>query len=283
MTDRLRYAIIGLGRMGGPMAGHAVDAGHDVVVYDVANEAVATSVAQGTTAAASPGEAATGAACVSIVVFDDAQVLSVLDGPDGVLAALQPGAVVTIHTTVTLDTIHAAAALGAACGVAVLDAGISGGEEGAGKGTLVTMLGGPAEAVEHARPALMSFSKEVLHAGPLGAGMALKLARNAAGYIMMAAAHEAMELAHHSGVDLNMLQHTIEATGVLQQAMAPFILGGPVPLADTETGGLRGILEHTNKLASKDLDQAIDLARQIDAVVPIIEATREHFHRVTRL
>ena len=283
MTQRLRYAIIGLGRMGGPMASHAVRAGHDVIVYDVSNDAVAARVADGAIAATSPNAAALGAACVSLVVFDDAQVLSVLEGPDGVLAALQPGAVVTIHTTVTLDTIHTAAALGEQRGVAVLDAGISGGEEGAAKGTLVTMLGGATEAVELARPAMMSFSKEVLHAGPLGAGMALKLARNAAGYIMMAAAHEAMELAHHSGVDLKMLQHTIEATGVLQQAMAPFMLGGPLPLADTETGGLRGVLEHTNKLASKDLDQALDLARRVDAVVPIIAATREHFHRVTRL
>ena len=283
MTQRLRYAIIGLGRMGGPMASHAVRAGHDVIVYDVSNDAVAARVADGAIAATSPNTAALGAACVSLVVFDDAQVLSVLEGPDGVLAALQPGAVVTIHTTVTLDTIHTAAALGEQRGVAVLDAGISGGEEGAAKGTLVTMLGGATEAVELARPAMMSFSKEVLHAGPLGAGMALKLARNAAGYIMMAAAHEAMELAHHSGVDLKMLQHTIEATGVLQQAMAPFMLGGPLPLADTETGGLRSILEHTNKLASKDLDQALDLARRVDAEVPIIAATREHFHSVTRL
>ena len=283
MTQRLRYAIIGLGRMGGPMASHAVRAGHDVIVYDVSNDAVAARVADGAIAATSPNAAALGAACVSLVVFDDAQVLSVLEGPDGVLAALQPGAVVTIHTTVTLDTIHTAAALGEQHGVAVLDAGISGGEEGAAKGTLVTMLGGATEAVELARPAMMSFSKEVLHAGPLGAGMALKLARNAAGYIMMAAAHEAMELAHHSGVDLKMLQHTIEATGVLQQAMAPFMLGGPLPLADTEVGGLRSILEHTNKLASKDLDQALDLARRVDAVVPIIAATREHFHSVTRL
>ncbi len=283
MSHQLRYAIIGLGRMGGPMAGHAVRAGHDVVVYDVSAEALATRVAEGATGADSAAAAAQGASCVSLVVFDDAQVLSVLEGRNGVLAALSPGAVVTIHTTVTLDTIFAAAALGEHHSVAVLDAGISGGEEGAAKGTLVTMLGGAAEAVEQARPALMSFSKEVLHAGPLGAGMALKLARNAAGYIMMAAAHEAMELAHQSGVDLKMLQHTIEATGVLQQSMAPFMLGGPVPLAETDTGGLRGILEHTNKLASKDLDQALDLAQRVEAVVPIIAATREHFHRVTRL
>jgi 3-hydroxyisobutyrate dehydrogenase-like beta-hydroxyacid dehydrogenase len=171
--------------------------------------------------------------------------------------------------------------------VSVLDAGISGGEPGAAAGTLLTMVGGPEEAVEVARPFLLTFSKEVLHAGPVGAGMALKLARNATGYAMMAAVHEAMVLARRSGVDVQMLRHTITETGVLEQALAPFALGGPDPLPTVEPGAepdaLRPILEHLLHLAEKDLDQALDLAAHLAVSTPVFDATRRSFRGVTRL
>jgi 3-hydroxyisobutyrate dehydrogenase len=276
-------AVIGLGRMGGPITDHIIAAGHGVRVYDIDEQAVAARVAAGATAASSPAEAARGATFVSVVVFDDAQAVAVVAGDDGVLATLEPGAIVSIHTTVSLDTIHDLAARAEAAGVIVLDAGISGGEDGAAAGTLLTMVGGPTDAVDRARPVLLAFSKEVMHPGPLGAGMALKLSRNAAGYMMMAAVHEAMELAAASGVDLALLQHTIAETGVLQQALSPLSLGGPAPIHEAAPEGLRTVLEHTNRLAEKDLDQALDLAARTGASVPVIKTVREHFHRVVRL
>src|SRR6187455_2577026 len=124
----MRTAMIGLGRMGGPMADHAVRAGHDVRVYDVSSDAVAARVAAGATAAASPAEAAEGASVVGVVVFDDAQAIDVVTGPEGVLRTLEPGAVVAIHTTVTLDSIHALGDAAERAGVHLLDAGVSGGE-----------------------------------------------------------------------------------------------------------------------------------------------------------
>jgi 3-hydroxyisobutyrate dehydrogenase len=283
VSDRATVAVIGLGRMGGPIADHLIGAGHDVRVYDISEEAIAPRVAAGATAASSPAAAARGAAFVAVVVFDDAQAVAVLVGDDGVLTTLEPEAIVSIHTTVSLDTIHDLAARAEAVGVVVLDAGISGGEEGAAAGTLLTMVGGPAGAVDRARPVLLTFSKEVLHAGPLGAGMALKLARNSTGYVMMAAVHEAMDLAARSGVDLELLRHTIAETGVLKQALAPLSLGGPEPIDEHAPEGLRTVLEHTNRLAAKDLDQALDLAARTGATVPVITTVREHFHRVVRL
>jgi len=283
MTERARIAVIGLGRMGGPIADHMIAAGHDVRVHDVAASAMAPRVAAGASAASSPAEAAEGAAFVSVIVFDDAQAIEVVAGPDGVLCSLGPGAIVSIHTTVSLETIHELAARASSRGVVVLDAGISGGEAGAAAGTLLTMIGGPADAVDRARPILLGFSKEVLHAGPLGAGMSLKLARNATGYVMMAAVHEAMELARRSGVDLALLRHTIAETGVLPQALAPFSLGGPDPLPDDAPAEVRTSLEHLNRLAEKDLDQALALADRIGAPVPVIGEVRRSFHHVARL
>lgn len=278
-----RVAMIGLGRMGGPMAAHVIAAGHDVHVYDIAPDAMTPRVASGATGAASPGEAAVGATVVSVVVFDDAQATEVVTGRDGVLHALEPGAVIAIHTTVTLETIHALAAAAEHHGVVVLDAGVSGGEAGAQAGTLLSLVGGPADAVDRARPVLMAFSKDVLHAGPLGAGMALKLARNAVGYAWMQALHEAMELAHRSGVDLALLQRAVAETGTFEQAFTPILLGGPDPLPADAPAEMREALEHVNRLADKDLDHALDLAARLGANLPMVEAVRQGFHRAVRI
>lgn len=283
MSGATTVAVVGLGRMGGPMADHVVGAGHDVRVFDIAPGAVAARVAAGATAAASPADAATGAQVVCVVVLDDAQVTEVLTGADGVLATLAPGAVVGIHSTVTFETVERLAAVAAERGVTVLDAGISGGEPGAAAGTLLTMVGGPDEAVAAARPVFEAFSKEVVHAGPLGAGMALKLARNATGYVMMSAIHEAMELAGRAGVDLALLRHVIAETAVFDQGMAVFALGGPAPLPDDAHPKLRGAMEHTRRLADKDLDHALALAARLDAPTPVIERVRAEFHRAVRL
>lgn len=278
----VRGAVLGLGRMGGPIADNAVRAGHDVRVFDLSADAVRPRVELGAVACTSPADAATGVDVVAVVVFDDAQAIEVVTGPDGVLRTLAPGAVIAIHTTVTLDTIHVLAAEAAACGVTLIDAGISGGEAGAAAGTLLTMVGGPDAAVAVARPFLDAYSKEVLHAGPLGAGMALKLARNATGYAMMAVVHEAMVLAQRSGVDLASLRHTILETGVLAQAMAPFDLGGPAPLRSDEAAA-RTSMEHLLRLADKDLDHTLELAAHVVAELPVIAATRKSFWSVARL
>ena len=276
-------AVIGLGRMGGPMADRLLDAGHELAVYDIDSSATATRAALGARIARSPADAALGAEVVCVVVFDGAQALAVLDGPDGALSSLEPGTIVGIHTTVSLETIRSLSDLGDAKGITVIDAGVSGGEGGAAAGTLLTMVGGPIEAFEAARPVLEAFSKEVVHAGPLGAGMALKLARNATGYVMMAAVHEAMTLARRSGIELDLLRHVITETGVLDQALSPFSLGGPEPLGDGDSADLRRILEHLDRLGEKDLDETIALAAALDAPVDVVAATRLAFPRVTRL
>ena len=276
-------AVVGLGRMGGPMADNLVGTGHEVRVHDVDPAAVATRVARGATGARSAGEAALGADVVCIVVFDDTQALDAVTGPSGVLATVEPGAIVAVHTTVTLATITDLAAAGEESGVSVIDAGISGGEPGAQQGTLLTMVGGPAAVVDRARPVLAGFSKEVLHAGPLGAGMALKLARNATGYAMMAAVHEAIDLAHRSGVDGSALRHVIAETGVLDQALSPFAFGGPGPLPLDAPAEQREMMDHLDRLASKDLDATLDLAEGLGVRHDLLDATRHMFRRVARL
>jgi 3-hydroxyisobutyrate dehydrogenase len=210
-------------------------------------------------------------------------VRDVLTGPDGALRALRPGAVVAIHTTTTLQTIRDVAADAAEVGVHVIDAGISGGEPGAQSGTLVTMVGGDAGPVDKARFLLESYSKEVVHAGPLGAGMALKLARNAAGYALMVAAQEAMELAATAGIDPAVVRHVLEATDTPGMLWAPFALGGPTPLDSAAPAELRRHLEHTRELGLKDLDHALALAQAAGLPVEFFTATHQAYPRSVRL
>jgi len=283
MSEPKKVAVLGVGRMGAPMAGHLVDAGHEVRVFDISADALAPLVERGAIAAASPAEAAQDADVVCVVVFDDAQAIEVISGPVGVLSTLKSGAVVAVHTTVAIDTIRTLAALGDRHGVAIVDAGISGGEEGSQAGTLLTMVGGPDDAIERVTPILMAFSKDVIHAGGVGAGMALKLSRNATGYVMMAAVHEAMTLAASAGVDLALLRRTIDETGVFAQALSPFALGGPGVLADDAPESFRSLLEHVRSLGEKDLDQALDLAVHTEVKLPVTERARERFAAVMRL
>ncbi len=279
----MKAAIIGLGRMGGPLVSHAVRAGIEVSGYDIAEPARQAATAAGAKVASSPAAAAEGADAVALVVFDDRQVRDVLTGAGGVLAALRPGAVVAVHTTTSLQTILDVAGEAAAAGVDVLDAGISGGEPGAQAGTLMTLVGGSATAVDRARPLLDSYSKEVVHAGPLGAGMTLKLARNAAGYAMMVAAQEAMELAATAGIDAAVVRHVLEATDTAGMLWAPFALGGPTPLTPDAPSEVRARLEHTRDLGLKDLDQALSLAESTGHPSEFLSSTRAEYPRSVRL
>ncbi len=279
----MRAAIVGLGRMGGPLVGHAVRAGIEVSVYDIAEPARDAAAAAGASVARTPADAARGADVVALVVFDDQQVRDVLTGDGGVLDALGSGAVVAVHTTTSLQTIVDLAAAAAPAGIELLDAGISGGEPGAQAGTLVTLVGGSDGGVEKARPLLASYSKEVVHAGPLGAGMALKLARNAVGYSLMVAAQEAMELAATAGIAPAVVRHVLEQTDAAGMLWAPFTLGGPTPLGPDAPADLRNHLEHTRELGLKDLEQALTFAIAAGQPTECLTATRAAFPRSVRL
>ena len=278
-----KVAMIGLGRMGGPMARHVIEAGFEVSLFDISAASLEQFSESVAAVASSPADAARAADLACIVVFDDAQTIEVVCGSTGVLTTMQPGSVVTIHSTISPETLRLLAVAGTKVGVTVIDAGISGGETGSSAGTLLTMVGGSAEAVALASPALKAFSKEIIHAGDLGSGLALKLARNATGYICKAAVHEAMQIASGAGIALSVLQHTIAETGVFDQALSPFMLGGPSPLTDNDPQSLRELLLHLQSLGEKDLDQALNLAEELGEDLPVTTATRQSFHSVTRL
>ena len=169
--------FIGLGQMGFGMARNLVKAGHDVLAYDVVPATLARFTAAGGRAARHPAQI--GAECdrAIVMVVDGAQVAAVLNGRDGLLETMTAGTVM-VCSTIALAELRAIAERAAARGVTVIDSPVSGGVTGAEAGTLTLLCGGEPAAFEAQRPLLQAMGSQVVHMGPLGAGLVSKLANN---------------------------------------------------------------------------------------------------------
>src|SRR5689334_2522277 len=164
-------AFIGLGVMGGPMAGHLAAAGHDLRVHNrTAAKAEQWAVAHGGTVASTPFAAATGASAVFLCVGNDDDVRAVVTGADGVLGALEHGAVIVDHTTASAALARELSAAAQARGVGFVDAPVSGGEAGAINGTLTIMCGGDPDVFASVAPLLAAYSRACTLLGPSGSG-----------------------------------------------------------------------------------------------------------------
>ncbi len=170
----MRVAVVGLGTMGAPMARHLLEAGHEVTVHNRTRERELPLAELGAARAASPREAAAAAEAVLTCVSDTPDLLSVVEGEDGVAAGLARGGLVLDCSTVSPAETAALAARLAERGIGFVDAPVSGGSEGAERGTLTVFAGGAEADVERARPILDAFSGRVTHLGPPGAGQVAK-------------------------------------------------------------------------------------------------------------
>jgi 3-hydroxyisobutyrate dehydrogenase len=174
----MHVGFLGLGAIGAPMAAHLARRGRLTVWNRTASRASEFASRHAATAAATPREAA-GAEVVITCLSTSADVASLLDGPDGLLAGLRPGALLLDCTSGDPATSRRIAARLAERQVAFADAPVSGGTNGAESGTLTVMVGAEPAVFERARPVLEAFSRRVEHVGPVGAGDALKAVNNA--------------------------------------------------------------------------------------------------------
>jgi 3-hydroxyisobutyrate dehydrogenase len=161
--------FIGLGDMGGAMAGRIIAAGHPTVLWARRPEALEPFAAPIVEFADSPADLASRSDLVGVCVWHDEDVLDVCTRADGVFAGCRPGTVVAIHATVLPSTCEALAAA-APEGVAVLDVPVSGGHAGAEAGTLVVAIGGDADAAARVSAVFGAFGDPVIYMGPLGSG-----------------------------------------------------------------------------------------------------------------
>jgi len=194
-------AFVGLGIMGAPMARHLLRAGYDVIGCNRSPGKVDAFVADGGRGAASVTEAAEAADVVALMVPDSPDVQAVLTGPGGVFEAARPGTLVIDFSTIRPDVSAELARLGAERGLRVLDAPVSGGEQGATDASLSIMVGGAAADFDAAGPVFDAVGKTVVHVGPAGSGQTVKAANQliVAGAIELLA--EAIVFVEAHGVD----------------------------------------------------------------------------------
>ncbi len=204
-----RVAFLGLGVMGYPMAGHLVQAGHQVTVY---NRTAAKSAAwcaeyangHGGSAAhaPSPREAAGGATIVFCCVGNDDDLRSVTLGPDGAFAGMQAGAVFVDHTTASARVARELHANAKALGLGFVDAPVSGGQAGAQNGMLTVMCGGDAQAFDAAQGVAMAFSRAFTLLGGSGAGQLAKMVNQICIAGVVQGLSEAVAFGQKAGLDM---------------------------------------------------------------------------------
>jgi len=174
----MKIAFLGLGAIGRPMAARLAPL-HQLTVWNrTAARAEAFAAEHGARRAASPRDASAGAEVVITCLPTSADVVSLLDGPEGLLAGLARGTLFLDCTSGDGATTRQIAARLAPLGVDFVDAPVSGGTNGAAAGTLTVMVGGDPAVFQRAVPVLSAFGKRIVHMGPLGTGDAMKAVNN---------------------------------------------------------------------------------------------------------
>lgn len=259
--------FIGLGNIGKDMAASLVPWPGGVWVHDLATEPVEQLRRKGAQVAHDPVELARRADLICIMVRDDDQVRELLDR---LLPAMTADHVVAVHSTVAPGTPAELAESAAARQVRLVDAPVSGGAPGAADGSLAIMVGGSEDAFATCRKPFALMGSEVVHAGPIGAGTRMKLARNLLHFVAFTAVGEAQRLAEAAGLDLVDLGRIVRHTDA--------ITGGPGAIMHRSSATVltpddpwTGIVEHVRALGEKDLGFAVELAAQLGVDVPLAE------------
>jgi 3-hydroxyisobutyrate dehydrogenase len=264
----MKTGVIGLGAMGAPMARNLRRAGHLACVWNRSPDKAAQLRDElDVTAATDPADLARQCELIILSVSADADVLEVVDA---MLPGVQPGTVVLDTSTVSRATAQQAAAR-LAQSATFLDAPVSGGIEGAHKGTLVMMVGGDAEVLARIRPVLDSIAARVEHMGPVGTGQATK----AINQVMAAGINQAVSeaLAFAEALELP-LDKIIEVLGSGAAGNWFLTHRGPTMSQGKYEPGFRVALHH------KDLAICKQMAEQFDVALPVVEMTLIHYRRL---
>ena len=266
MMSKPRVALIGLGLMGTGMARRLLGAGFPLTVYNRNPQRAALLADEGAHVAASPREAAARADIVLSMVSDDVAARAVWLGEQGALAGAARGTVLVDCSTVSVAWIEELSRAAAAAGCPLLDAPVTGSKPQAAAGELSFLVGGSADALEIARPALAVMSRAIVHVGATGAGALLKLVNNFLCGVQAASLAEAMALIEKSGIDRT-------------KALEVLTTGAPgSPLVKTLAARMTARNYTPNfslRLAAKDMNYAVGEGRRhgvpLSTVVPVLD------------
>ena len=253
----MKVGFIGVGNIGAPIAGQLLAAGHQLLVYDIRREATDGLIAAGARWAEGPAAMAGECDVVATCLPGPAEMERVCLGDGGLVARLKPGALYIDHTTNAPALVRQVAALLAEKDVAMVDAPVSGGMEGAQTRDLLVMAGGEAAAFERARPLLEAVAKRVIHTGGIGTGSIAKIMHNSASFTLDSVMAECWTVGVKAGIDAATIVH------VFNEAALGHQMSLKVRLPATY---LRGDFDprFSLALARKDLGLALELARQTE-------------------
>src|SRR6185437_3759922 len=250
----MKIGFIGVGNIGAPIAGQLLAAGHSVTVHDLRREAAQELVGNGAAWSDSAAALAAENEIVATCLPGPPQMETVLRGIGG---HLRPGSLYIDHTTNAPSLVRRIHAEIAARGVAMLDAPVSGGMEGARTRDLLVMAGGDPDVVERARPLLDAIAKRVMYTGGIGTGSIAKIMHNSATFTLDLVMAECWTTAVKAGID----------AATIVKVFTEAALGNQMNLkVRLPATYLRGdfAARFSLALARKDLGLALDLARETD-------------------
>jgi 3-hydroxyisobutyrate dehydrogenase len=273
--QKLRISFLGIGVMGGPMAGHLAKAGHDLTVYNRTRaKSDAWVAAHGGRAVATPAEAADGADVVITCVGNDDDLAQVTLGRDGAFRAMKRGALFIDHTTVSARIARQLSVEAEEPGLLVVDAPVSGGEAGAQNGTLSIMCGGRKAAFEAAAPVMQAYAARMVHIGGPGAGQTTKMVNQIAIAGVLQGLSEALRFAQASRLDTDKVFEAVSGGAAASWQMLN--RWGTMAKDEFDFGFAVDWMR-------KDLGLAIDEARVNGATLPLAAMVDQYYADVQKL
>lgn len=251
----MNVGFIGVGNIGAPIAGQLLKAGHELAVQDLRRDAAAGLLAAGASWMESPAVLAAACEVVCTCLPGPKEMEAVCLGPGGLVERIKPGALYIDHTTNAPALVRRVHAMLAAKGVAMVDAPVSGGMEGAQTRDLLAMAGGPPEHFARAKPLLEAIAKRVMYTGGIGTGSIAKIMHNSATFTLDLVMAECWTTGVKAGIDPATIVKVFTEAALGNQMNlkvrlpATYLKGNFAP-------------RFALALAHKDLGLALDLARE---------------------
>jgi 3-hydroxyisobutyrate dehydrogenase len=264
----MRIGFIGLGLMGAGMAANLQKAGYDLLVTDIRRDAAASHLANGAAWADTPRAVAAGTDIVFTSLPGPPEMAAVALGEDGLLSGMKPGSAYFDLSTNAPSMVRKVHAAFAERGVAMLDAPVSGGPQGANSGKLAIWVGGDQAVFDRCRPQLDAIADAARYVGPIGAGSVAKLVHNCAGYIVTVGMAEVFTMGVKAGVDPLAIWEAVRMGAIGRR-------GGFDGLVDQFLPGAYDPPAFALKLAHKDVSLATQLGKEVGVPMRLANMTLE--------
>jgi len=261
--------FVGAGRLGEPAAVRLLDAGAPVRLYARRPEVRDRLGRRRAVVVDTVREAARDADVLLVFVFSDEQVRELLIGDGGAIAAMRPGTVVLVHTTVAPRTLDALARAAAPGGIAVVDAPVSGNADDVRRGALTVLLGGEPDAVDRCEKIVAAYADPILRVGPAGAAMKTKLLNNVLFAAQLQLAAQVAGMAEGLGLDpMPTLQSLLRCSGA-SAAMEHMARSGDIAAFAASVGPYLRKDVRACEAASRELSLSLGLVGEVAREGPL--------------